>query len=45
MQHLFDETPIPFRSQNGGDYPDPALTCVRGLLIRPEGLNGETIAY
>ncbi|SHN72684.1 NAD(P)H-dependent oxidoreductase [Desulfovibrio litoralis] len=22
LQHLFDETPIPFRSQNGGDYPD-----------------------
>ena len=22
LQHLFDEKPIPFRAQNGGDYPD-----------------------
>jgi len=22
LEHLFEEAPIPFRSQNGGDYPD-----------------------
>jgi hypothetical protein len=22
LQRLFDEAPIPFRPQNGGDYPD-----------------------
>jgi NAD(P)H dehydrogenase (quinone) len=22
LQHLFDDSPIPFRRQNGGDYPD-----------------------
>lgn len=33
LQHLFDEPPIPFRSQNGGDYPD---RHVLGEHITPE---------
>ncbi|OHX12325.1 hypothetical protein [Chromobacterium sphagni] len=43
---LFDETPIPFRRQNGGDYPDghqlalqvaPGQTGLRAHVDAPRG--------
>ena len=53
LLHIADQTPIPYRCQNGGDYIIPAMTLREGIErkgtqgnrihLRPQDLPGRTV--